>query len=102
MTRARPRGPADGLLHRLVRGLSGVLVGGLVALALVLLGGWFYADRAGLPGPGLGMIVGHGLAAVVAVVAQVRVDRRTDRAGTVTAAGLAGLIIGGLALVWLY
>ena len=35
----------------LLRGLSGVLVGGLVALALVLLAGWFYADRSGLPGP---------------------------------------------------
>ena len=32
-----------------LRGLSGLLVGGLVALALVLAAGWVYADRTGLP-----------------------------------------------------
>ena len=86
----------------LLRGLSGLLVGGLVALALVLTAGWVYADRTGLPGPGLGMLIGHVLAAVAAVVAQVWVDRRTDRVGTLAAAGLAAAIVGGLALVWLY
>ncbi len=86
----------------LARGLSGVLVGGLVALALVLLGGWFYADRSGLPGPGLGVLVGHGTAAVAAVVAQVWVDRRPDRTGTLAAAALAALVVGGLALTWLF
>ena len=86
----------------LLRGLSGLLVGGLVALALVLAAGWVYADRTGLPGPGLGMLIGHVVAAVVAVVAQVWVDRRTDRLGSLAAAGLAALIVGGLALVWLF
>ncbi len=86
----------------LARGLSGVLVGGLVALALVLLGGWFYADRSGLPGPGLVVLVGHGTAAVAAVVAQVWVDRRPDRTGTLAAAALAALVVGGLALTWLF
>ena len=71
----------------LLRGLSGVLVGGLVALALVLLAGWVYADRTGLPGPGLGMLVGHVRGRGRAVVAQVWVDRRTDRVGTLAAAG---------------
>jgi hypothetical protein len=98
VTRPRP----GGLVGGLVRGLSGVLVGGLVALALVLLGGWFYADRTGLPGPGLAMIVGHGVAAVLAVVAQVRVDRRPDRRATLAAVALAGLVAGGLALAWLF
>jgi hypothetical protein len=86
----------------LVRGLSGVLVGGLVALALVLLAGWFYADRTGLPGPGAGMLVGHLVAAAVAVMAQVWADRRTDRFGTLAAAGLSAVIVGGLTLVWLF
>jgi hypothetical protein len=86
----------------LLRGLSGVLVGGLVALALVLLAGWFYADRTGLPGPGLAVLVGHGVAAVVAVVAQVWVDHRRDRTGTLAAAALAALVVGGLTLVWLF
>jgi hypothetical protein len=85
-----------------LRGLSGLLVGGLVALALVLVAGYFYADRIGLPGPGPGMLLGHVLAAVAAVVAQMWVDRRLDRTGTLAAIGLAVVIVGGLALVWLY
>ena len=86
----------------LLRGLSGLLVGGLVALALVLVAGWFYADHTGLPGPGPGMLVGHVVAAVAAVATQVWVDRRTDPAGTLVAAALAALVAGGLALVWLF
>lgn len=86
----------------LLRGLSGLLVGGLVVLALVLVAGFFYAGRLGLPGPGPGMLLGHVVAAVAAVVAQVWVDRRLDRVGSLAAIGLAALIVGGLALVWLY
>ena len=95
-TRSRRRGVG------LVRATSGVFVGGLVALALVLLAGWFYAGRTGLPGPGTAMLIGHGAAAVAAVVAQVWVDRRPDRTGTLAAAALAGLVVGGLALTWLF
>jgi hypothetical protein len=85
----------------LLRDLSGVLAGGLVALTLVLLAGWFYADRLGLPGPGQGVVVGHCVAAVAVIIAQVWVDRRTDRTGTLGAAALATLVVVGLALVWL-
>jgi hypothetical protein len=85
----------------LVRRLSGVLVGGLVALALVLLAGWFYAERTGLPGPGTGMLVAHGVAAVVAVAAQVWVDRRADAVGTMAAALLAALVVAWLTMAWL-
>ena len=94
---ARPRARRS-----LLRGLSGVLVGGLVALALVLLAGWSYADRTGLPGPGPGMLAGHLAAAVAAVTAQVWVDRRTDRTGTLAALALSIAVVGGLALVWLF
>ena len=86
----------------LLRGLSGLLVGGLVALALLLVAGWFYADRTGLPGHGIGMLTGHLVAAVAAVAAQVWVDRRTDPVGTLAAASLAAVVVGGLALVWLF
>jgi hypothetical protein len=86
----------------LLRDLSGLLVGGLVALAVVLIAGGVYAARAGLPGPGLAVLVGHGVAAVAAVVAQVWVDRRPDPTGTVAAVALAVAVVGGLALVWLY
>jgi hypothetical protein len=85
----------------MLRGLSGVLAGGLVALTLVLLAGWFYADRLGLPGPDRGVVVGHVVAAVVVVVAQVWVDRRPDRTGTLAAAALAALVVAGLAFAWL-
>ena len=43
---------------------AGLLVGGLVVLALVLVAGFFYAGRLGLPGPGPGMLLGHVVAAV--------------------------------------
>ena len=97
MTRFRAR-----TRRSLLRTLSGLLVGGLVALALVLLAGWWYAGRAGLPGPGHGMLVGHGAGAVAAVVAQVWVDRRTDRVGTLAAGLLALAVVGGLTAVWLF
>jgi hypothetical protein len=86
----------------ILRNLSGVLVGGLVALALVLLAGWLYADRVGLPGPGRGMLIGHGVAAAAAVAAQIWVDRHTGRAAALAAAGLAVLVTAGLTLVWLF
>ena len=84
-----------------LRDVSGVLAGGLVALTLVLLAGWFYADRAGLPGPDRGVVVGHVVAAVVVVSVQVWVDRRSDATGTLAAAALAAAVVTGLALVWL-
>ena len=85
-----------------VRGLSGLLVGGLVALALLLFAGWWYARRTGLPGPGLGVLVGHGLAALAAIITQAWVDRRADRRGTLVAAALAALVVAGLSLAWLF
>jgi hypothetical protein len=36
------------------------------------------------------------------VVAQVWVDRRRDRTGTLGAALLAALVVGGLTLTWLF
>ena len=94
-SRARPG--RRGLMRR----LSGVLVGGVVALALVLLAGWFYAARTGLPGPGTAMLAAHGAVAVAAVGAQVWVDRRADATGTIGAAGLAALVVAWLTVAWL-
>jgi hypothetical protein len=82
-----------------------VLAGGLVALALVLLAAWIYADRIGLPGPGLGMLVGHGIGAVTAVTAvaaQVWADRRPDGRGALVAAVITLLVVAGLTMVWLF
>lgn len=60
-----------------LRALTGVLAGGLVALAIALVAAWFVADTIGSPGPSPAVLVGHGLAAVAAVAAQVLADRRT-------------------------
>jgi hypothetical protein len=62
-----------------------MLAGGLVALALALLVAGIVAQQRAVPGPGVPMIVGHVVAAVVAVLVQ----RRADRAAGAPAAGAA-------------
>ncbi|GAA4559817.1 hypothetical protein [Pseudonocardia xishanensis] len=87
---------------RLLRGFSGVLAAGLVGLFVVLLAGWVFTTRTGSPGPGAGMLVGHGLAALAAVAAQVVADRRAGRRGALAAwvvIALAILVLGGY---WLF
>ncbi len=84
---------------RVLRGLAGVLAGGLAALALVLLAGTALARVELAPGPGPGMLVGHGVAAATAVVLAVVADRRPDSRGTVAA---AAVIVLAVAVLWLY
>lgn len=91
---ARARNP---LWDRALRGLSGVLAGGLVVLSLGLLVVWLLADRWGVPGPGGGTVAGHLGGAVVVVLGQRFADRRPDRVGTLAALGVvgtAGLVLG--------
>ena len=87
---------------RFMRGLSGVAAGGLVALFVVLLVGWTLTTRTGSAGPGTGMLVGHGLAAVAAVVAQVVADRRRDAIATLCSLGVLVLAIVVLCGYWLF
>jgi hypothetical protein len=90
------------LSARVLRGFSGVLAAGLVGLFVVLVAGWVFTTRTGSPGPGTAMLVGHGLAALAAVVAQVVADRRAGRTGAVAAwlvIALAVLVLGGY---WLF
>ncbi|MGH3775458.1 MAG: hypothetical protein ACRDRR_06930 [Pseudonocardiaceae bacterium] len=61
--------------ERAPRGLSGVLAGGLVALALTICTAQWLADMSGRPGPGMVTVVGHVVAALAAVVLQVVADR---------------------------
>ncbi|MEJ3656757.1 hypothetical protein WEH80_27740 [Actinomycetes bacterium KLBMP 9759] len=92
MTRRRGRG--------FLRGLSGLLAGGLVLLALVLVAAQLLA-AAGTDGPGTSMLVWHGIAAVAAVGAQVHADRTPGPRGTVSALAVIGTAAAVLAFLWL-
>ncbi|RKT52679.1 hypothetical protein [Saccharothrix australiensis] len=81
---------------RVWRGASGAVAVGLVLLALALIGVQVYAGSHDLPGPGVDVVVGHAVAAVVAVVAQIFADRRTGWAATTC--GLVVLAAGATAL----
>jgi hypothetical protein len=83
-----------------LRGLAGVLAGGMVVLALGILVVWVGADRYGLPGPGADVVIGHAVGAVAAVVGQRVADRRPDRTGTVAAALVVGLVAFVLGFAW--
>lgn len=87
---------------RLLRGLSGIVAGGLVALFVVLLVGWTLTTRTGSAGPGTAMLTGHGLAAAAAVVAQVVADRRRDGVATLCSVGVVAVGLVVLCGFWLF
>ncbi|MGH3900716.1 MAG: hypothetical protein ACRDTA_21210 [Pseudonocardiaceae bacterium] len=60
---------------RAARGLSGMLAGGLVALAIAVCVAQWLAGTSGRPGPGMAEVAGHVVAALAAVVLQVVADR---------------------------
>ncbi len=72
MTSLRPSG-------RATRGLSGVLAGGLVALAIVLSLVQWFAGNTGFPGPGAAAVAGHVVAALAAIVLQLAAERSRGR-----------------------
>jgi hypothetical protein len=79
-------GPARAVTGgRALRGLTGVLAGGLVALLIALVVAAVVSRNAAMPGPGTATLVWHGIAAVVAVAAQVYADRRPDGRGLLAA-----------------
>ncbi len=84
-----------------LRLLTGLLAGGLVALVLALGVAWVVAAREHAPGPGVARVVGHLVAAVVAVAAQRYADRHPDGRGV--AAALAVLVVTAalLAVAWI-
>lgn len=94
---SRGRGRAGWL-----RGFSGLLAGGLAALAVALFAAWFVADRTGSAGPGAPTLVWHTVAAVVAVAAQVYADRRAGARGVVAALAVVAVTAGVLAAQWLF
>jgi hypothetical protein len=84
--------------RRLGRAVSGALCAGLAVLAVALVGVWLVARAEGDPGPGASALVGHLMAAAVAVALQRVAERRADRVGSLAAAGvvLAVLLVGAL------
>jgi hypothetical protein len=86
---------------RLLRGFSGVLAGGLVALAVVLIAAGIMARERAVPGPGVLASVGHAVAAVVAVLVQRRADRTPGAAAAGAALGVVALSAAVLAAQWL-
>jgi hypothetical protein len=70
---------APRLGERIPRGLSGVLAGGLVVLAIAICVAQWLADTSGRPGPGLAVVAGHGVAAAAAVALQLAADRCRGR-----------------------
>lgn len=81
--------------------MSGVLAGGLVALALGMALAAVLATRAGVPGPGFVVLTGHLLAAVVAVAAQRMADRTNALRGAFAALVVVGVAAVALAALWL-
>ncbi|MDQ3154463.1 MAG: hypothetical protein M3R63_22995 [Actinomycetota bacterium] len=88
----RQRSRSAGLgVRRLLRGLSGALAAGLVVLTLVLAVAQWLSPSATVPGPGAATIVGHGVGAVVALLAQAVADR--SRGGRAVAASVVVLAV---------
>ena len=88
---------SDAWAVRALRGLSGVVAGGVVVLTLVVAGVAYLGTDRGFPGPGRESIVAHVVASAVVVVLQAVADRR--RGGASAVASTAVLAVTGL-LLW--
>ncbi|HEX2298670.1 MAG TPA: hypothetical protein VHH34_09165, partial [Pseudonocardiaceae bacterium] len=80
-----PPPPQPALALRALRGFSGVLAGGLVVLAVTVAGAQWLIGSAARPGPGTAFVLGHGTAALIAVVLQVVADRSQGARATLAA-----------------
>ncbi|GAB3710083.1 hypothetical protein GCM10027598_15610 [Amycolatopsis oliviviridis] len=97
---AEPGEPVAPERGRFWRGLTGSLAAGMVVLAVIVLaiaGICLFTDA---PGPGPLMLIGHPIAAVVALLAQRVADTRNGRV-----AGYAGVLVvasvtAALSLFW--
>lgn len=79
--------------------LTGLLAGGLVVLAVVMVGAQLYSSVNRMPGPGALTIFAHVGAAVLAVVLQWFADRRVGPARWLCCAGI--VVITGV-LLWFF
>ncbi|MFD6388983.1 hypothetical protein ACWF9G_26735 [Nocardia sp. NPDC055029] len=81
----------------LLRGLSGIVAGGVVVLLCVVAGAAVIGSRRDFPGPGAESLTWHVLAAIVVVGAQVFADRRR---GLATFTGAAVVLVTAGVLLW--
>lgn len=86
---------------RLLRGLSGVLAGGLVALTVALVVAWVVALLVGSPGPGAVVLAVHAVGAAAAVAIQRYADRAYGPRGALAALGVIVLVAAVLVYEWL-
>ena len=84
-----------------LRGLSGVLAGGMAAVAVALVVVWIVAARMDMRGPGTSTLLWHGLTGVGAVLAQVYADRHSGLRGTLAAIAIIVVTLAVLAVQWL-
>jgi hypothetical protein len=82
---------------RTLRGLSGTLAGGLVALAIVVYAAQWLASTAGRPGPGVAAVVGHAAAALATVALQLMADRFR---GTFAALASGSVLVIAAGVLW--
>ena len=90
----RPRRAGLGL--RALRGFSGVLAGGLVALAVTVAVAQWLIGSVERPGPGPAVVAGHAAAALAAVGLQLVADR--SRGARALLATVAVLVLTALVL----
>ncbi len=98
-----PRVPASSATTKARSGfwreLAGALTFGLCLLALVVLGVQILSWVQGVPGPGVGVVIGHIVAAVAAIMAQRFADRRR---GPMASLGVFAVLISAAGALWFF
>jgi hypothetical protein len=85
---------------RVPRGFSGVLAGGLVALAVAVCLAQWLAATSGRPGPGVAAVVGHVIAALGAVMLQLVAERSRGHTAVLAACAIPLLAAAVLWIGW--
>jgi hypothetical protein len=85
----------------LVRGLSGLLAGGLVVLALAVIAAWVIAQQRAVPGPSAATVAGHVVGAAGSTLVQGAADRRGGAAAIGAALAVVLVTAVVLAVEWL-
>jgi hypothetical protein len=85
---------------RALRALSGVLAGGLVALAVVICTAQWLAGTSGRPGPGAATVVGHVVAALATVALQLAADRLRGQIAVLASGSVLVIAAGVLWFGW--